>query len=468
MKRTLAKDLQTHIGQKVTIMGWVNSKRSHGKITFLDIRDLSGVTQTVALPGHKDFEVIEKVTIESSVQITGEVVARPEKMINPEIVTGRIEIQIEAFEIISLAETLPFELDDTSKVNEELRLKYRYLDLRSQRMKDNLKLRSQALHFIIDYLIKQDFTYIQTPILTKSTPEGARDYLVPSRVYPDKFFALPQSAQQYKQLLMVAGVERYFQISPCFRDEDARADRSPGEFYQVDMEMSFMTQDEILKLTEDMFTQMISQLLPNKKVTLTPWPRITHKESMERYGTDKPDLRQDKTDTNELSFCWVVDFPLFVKQSKNDFFHGSGQATLAPSHHMFTAPKEEDVELLDSKPEDAHSYQHDLVLNGIEVGGGSIRIHQKEIQEKIWDIIGFTKEQKDQFEHLIRAFKFGVPPHGGIAPGFDRLISILASEDNIREVIAFPLNGEARDPLMETPSKVTNEQLKEANIKSIS
>ncbi len=468
MKRTLARDLKDLVGQNVTIQGWVNAKRNHGKIAFLDIRDLTGVTQVVFLPGHEDYPIIETLTNESVVSITGEVVARPEKMVNPDIVTGTIELKAQKITVISKANITPFELDDTSKVDEDLRLKHRYLDLRSKRMKQNIQLRSQAIKFIINYLTNQDFTYIQTPILTKSTPEGARDYLVPSRVYPSHFFALPQSPQQYKQLLMAAGVERYFQIAPCFRDEDARADRSPGEFYQVDIETSFMSQDEILNLTEEMFTKMIKELLPEKKVTLEPWPRITHKEAMERYGSDKPDLRKDKTDPNELAFAWVVDFPLFVPQTKNDFFHGSGKGSLAPSHHMFTSPKLEDEKLLDTDPASVRSYQHDLVLNGIEVGGGSIRIHKKEIQEKVWDIIGFTQEQKEEFKHLITAFSYGIPPHGGIAPGFDRLISILAGEQNIREVIAFPLNGEARDPLMESPSKVTNEQLKEANIKTLS
>jgi aspartyl-tRNA synthetase len=468
MKRTLARDLGDMVGQNVTIFGWVNAKRNHGKIAFLDIRDLTGTTQVVFLPGHPDYPIIETLSIESVVSIIGEVVARPEKMINPELVTGTIELRADKIEVISSAENTPFELDDTSKVDEDLRLKYRYLDLRSERMKKNLRLRSQALQFIIDYLTKNDFTYVQTPVLTKSTPEGARDYLVPSRVHSGKFFALPQSPQQYKQMLMVSGIERYFQIAPCFRDEDARADRSTGEFYQVDMEMSFMTQEEILNLTEQMFTKMIKQLLPEKKITLEPWPRLSYDEVMQRYGTDKPDLRKDKNNPNELAFAWIIDFPLFVKQSKDDFFHGSGQAALAPSHHMFTAPKQEDVHLLDTDPAKAHSYQHDLVLNGIEVGGGSIRIHQSEIQKKVWDIIGFSEEQKKEFDHLITAFKYGVPPHGGIAPGFDRLISILAGEQNIREVIAFPLNGDARDPLMDAPSKVTNEQLKEANIKSLS
>ncbi|MDZ4230046.1 MAG: amino acid--tRNA ligase-related protein, partial [Candidatus Veblenbacteria bacterium] len=293
------------------------------------------------------------------------------------------------------------------------------------------------------------------------------DYLVPSRVHKGKFFALPQSPQQYKQLLMVAGFERYFQIAPCFRDEDARADRSPGEFYQIDMEMSFVSQDDILVITESMFTSMVKKLFPEKHLTFEPWPRLKHAEVVEKYGTDKPDLRQDKNDVNELAFVWVVDFPLFTEQSDEDFFHGSGASKWAPSHHMFTRPKEEDLPLLETEPGKARSYQHDLVLNGLEVGGGSLRIHDPKVQEKIWDLIGFSAEQKQQFAHLIEAFQYGVPPHGGIAPGLDRLVSILCGEKNIREVIAFPLTGDVRDPLMGAPAEVSKEQLKELGIKDI-
>jgi len=344
-------------------------------------------------------------------------------------------------------------------------LKYRYLDLRHERMAKNLRARSHIINYVINFLVEHGFTYVQTPMLSKSTPEGARDYLVPSRVHKGKFFALPQSPQQYKQLLMVAGLERYFQIAPCFRDEDARADRSPGEFYQIDMEMSFVSQDEILDLTEAMFTSMIAKLFPDKHFTVLPWPRLKHADVVSQYGTDKPDLRKDKNDPNELAFAWVIDFPLFTKQSAEDFFHGSGKSQWAPSHHMFTRPKEEDLPLLETDPGKVHSYQHDLVLNGLEVGGGSLRIHDPKIQEKIWDLIGFSAEQKQQFAHLIEAFSYGVPPHGGIAPGLDRLVSLLCGEKNIREVIAFPLTGDVRDPMMGAPSEVSPEQLKELGIK---
>ena len=467
MNRILSNQLDSRVDENVVIAGWLQTKRSHGKILFFDVRDRAGITQVIFLPGFKDFEKAQALPIESVVEITGTVVKRPQKLVNENIGSGNIEIQAHELNIISTANQLPFDLNDTQSISEETRLKYRYLDLRSPRMKSNVIARSRIYQFVIDYLAANDFIYIQTPLLSKSTPEGARDYLVPSRKHLNKFFALPQSPQQYKQLLMVAGMERYFQISPCFRDEDSRADRSPGEFYQIDMEMSFVTQDDILNITEDMFCSMIKKLYPDKKITLQPFPRLKYDEVIKRYGTDKPDLRKNKDDSDELAFAWIVDFPLFTKQSQDDFFHGSGKSAFAPSHHMFTAPKTEDIQLLDTDPSKARAYQHDLVLNGVEVGGGSIRIHDPKIQQKIWDLIGFSNDQKEQFKHLIEAFKFGVPPHGGIAPGFDRIIAILQNEKNIREVIAFPLNGEARDLLMDAPSSVNDDQLKELKIKTV-
>jgi aspartyl-tRNA synthetase (EC 6.1.1.12) len=306
---------------------------------------------------------------------------------------------------------------------------------------------------------------IETPILTKTTPEGARDFIVPSRLQPGKFYALPQSPQQYKQLLMVAGFERYFQIARCFRDEDPRADRAYGEFTQLDIEMSFVTQDDILALVEEMFTKMIKKLFPNKKFTKEPWPRISHHEAMEKYGSDKPDLRKDKNNPDELAFAWVIDFPLFSEQTKEDFFYGSGKSKWAPSHHMFTAPHPDDIPLLDKDPGRVRGLQHDLVLNGFEVGGGSIRIHQPEIQEKVFDLIGFTEEQKHQFDHMLTAFKYGVPPHGGIAPGIDRLLMVILGQPSLREVIAFPMSSNGTTSVLDAPSETTDEQLQELGIK---
>ncbi len=467
MKRVYTTQTIDKVGEKVLLKGWIHSRRDMGKVVFVDLRDKEGILQVVLIPSELggDYSMVEKSRVEWVIEITGVVQSRGEKQINPNLDTGTVEVLAESFRVINESATPPFEIDkNTSDINEELRTKYRYLDLRTERMRNNLKVRHDIMHYVRNYLTeKEGFREIQTSILTKSTPEGAREYLVPSRKHHGKFFALPQSPQQYKQLLMVAGVERYFQIAPCFRDEDARADRSPGEFYQIDMEMSFMTQDEILNLTEKMFISMIKDLFPEKKLTFEPFPRLDYDYVMEKYGTDKPDLRNDKNDPNELAFAWVVNFPLFVRQSEDDFFHGAGD-TCAPSHHMFTMPKEEDMHLLDSDPFKARSYQHDMVLNGWEVGGGSIRIHDPKLQQKIFDIIGFDDEQKKQFSHLLEAFKYGVPPHGGIAPGFDRLVSILAGEKSIREVIAFPLMGDTRDPLMESPSEVSKNQLDELGI----
>jgi len=469
MKRIFINETIKHIDEKVRICGWVDSRRDHGKIIFIDLRDKTGLAQIVFTDdlGKEIYKLSETLRPEWTIEIIGTVKQRPEKMRNEKIETGKIEIKAEELKVYSQAKTLPFPIQtDGYEIDEEKRLKYRYLDLRRNRMKKNLIARNEIIRFIREYLREEGFTEIATPLLSKSTPEGARDYLVPSRVHPGEFFALPQSPQQYKQLLMVAGIERYFQIAPCFRDEAARADRSPGEFYQLDAEMSFVTQEDILVLFEDLFTSLVKKLFPNHNMTKTPWPRLTYDESMKKYGNDKPDLRKNKKDKKELAFCWILDFPLFTKQTKEDFFHGAGKK-MAPSHHMFTAPKEEDLKLLDKDPLKAKSYQHDLVLNGVEIGGGSIRIHDPKIQEKIFELIGFTEKQKKQFSHLLSAFQYGVPPHGGIAPGIDRLVRILLGEDNIREVIAFPMTGDTKDVMIGAPSEVSEEQLKELHIKII-
>ncbi len=465
MERTWIIDTVDNVDNEVRLNGWVHVRRDMGKLIFIDLRDKTGMAQVVFLPNHKEvLEEAKKLRPEFVVEIVGKVNARPEKQVNAESPTGTVEIEALELTILNQAKTPPFEIEkDTSKVDEDLRAQYRYLDLRTERMKQNIELRHQVIHYLRNAFTDQGFTEVQTPILSKSTPEGARDYLVPSRIHQGKFFALPQSPQQYKQLLMVAGLERYFQIAPCFRDENARADRSPGEFYQLDVEMSFVTQDDILQLIETVFTEMIQTLLPEKKITESPWPRLTYEQAMKQHNADKFDLRKDPKDNNELAFAWVVDFPLFMEQTEEDFFHGAGQQW-APSHHMFTAPKEEDIPLLDSDPGKVRSYQHDLVLNGVEVGGGSIRIHDPKIQEKVFDLIGFSKEQKEQFAHLLEAFEYGVPPHGGIAPGLDRLIRIFAGEEAIREITAFPLTNDVRDPMMESPSTVSQEQLDELGL----
>ena len=459
MKRTLVKETIKEIGKKVVLYGWVDTIRDHGKVAFFDLRDRTGKVQCV-------LDKMPKVSTESVVKVKGKVTKRPEKLVNPNLETGKMEIQVEKLDVLSSSAEIPLPIDsDGLEIEESTRLKYRYLDLRRPRMNKNVKLRSKTTQFIRNYLVERDFVDIETPILTKTTPEGARDFIVPSRLQPGKFYALPQSPQQYKQLLMAAGLERYFQIARCFRDEDPRADRAYGEFTQLDLEMSFVDQEDVLQLTESLFTDLVKKIFPEKKITKSPWPRISHKEAQDKYDSDKPDLRKDKKNKNELAFAWIVDFPLFVKQSEEDYFHGSGSAKFAPSHHMFTAPNPDDIKLLDKDPTKVRGLQHDMVLNGYEVGGGSIRIHQAEIQEKVFNLIGFTKEQKKQFEHMLTAFTFGVPPHGGIAPGIDRFLMAVLSEPSVRELIAFPMTSSGTTSIMSAPSEVTKDQLKELDLK---
>jgi aspartyl-tRNA synthetase len=461
MERTLAIDAINLAGKSVLLKGWVHSVRSHGKITFFDLRDRSGLIQVVSQQTDLSLKP------ESVVAVTGEVKKRPEKLANPNLATGTVEIEAKKIEVLTTARELPLPIDgDGHDIDETVRLKYRYLDLRRPRMNRNLRQRAKTVKFIRDYLSERDFVEVETPMLTKTTPEGARDFLVPSRLKPGKFYALPQSPQQYKQLLMVAGLERYFQIARCFRDEDPRADRAYGEFTQLDLEMSFVTQEDILKLAEDLFTNLVKTIFPQKKISQTPWPRLSHNEAIKKYGTDKPDLRKDKQNPDEMAFVWVLDFPLFAKQTKEDFFHGSGEkAEFAPSHHMFTAPHPDDIKLLAKDPLKVRGLQHDMVLNGFEVGGGSIRIHDPKIQNKVFDLIGFTSEQKEQFEHMLTAFTYGVPPHGGIAPGIDRFLMAVLREPSIREVVAFPAVASGQTAVMSAPSQASTDQLKELGIK---
>jgi len=459
MKDLFVKETPEKINQEVELYGWVDSIRDHKKIIFIDLRDRTGIVQVV---GNEDFK---KLNSEDVIYIKGTVKKRPEKLVNPKITTGEIEIQAKEFKIITKAQTPPLPINtDGYNIDEEIRLKYRYLDLRRPRMTRNIIYLSKTTTFIRNFLINRKFIEIETPILTKTTPEGARDFIVPSRLQKGKFYALPQSPQQYKQLLMVAGFERYFQIARCFRDEDPRADRAYGEFTQLDLEMSFVTQEDILNLTEGLFTTLVKQIFPKKHIIKTPWPRITPKQAIEKYKTDKPDLRKNKKDKDELAFAWIIDFPLFSKQNNEDYYYGIGESKYAPSHHMFTSPHPEDISLLDLSPEKVRGLQHDMVLNGFEVGGGSIRIHDPKIQKKVFDLIGFTNEQKKQFEHMLTAFKFGVPPHGGIAPGINRFLMAVLGEPSIREMIAFPASSGGRISIMDAPSNASKEQLKELGI----
>ncbi len=571
-------------GRDVTVKGWVNRRRDHGGLIFLDLRDRYGLTQIVVNPeqavdAHK---VAEHVRTEFVMQVTGTVQLRPDGTENPNMPTGAIEVAASSLVVLNSAKTTPFEISDESSVDESLRLEYRYLDLRRPRMQRNLMLRHQIVRTIRHYLDERDFIEIETPILIKSTPEGARDYLVPSRVYPGQFYALPQSPQQMKQILMVAGMDRYYQIARCFRDEDQRADRQP-EFTQLDLEMSFVDMEDIIQLTERLFTELVG--LTDFKIQSEPFPRLTYAEAMARFGSDKPDLRYgmeiadistlvansefgvfanavagvgvvrgiavpgrgnasrgqldemtnfakqfgarglawlgiedgedgarsarspiakflsrseldgiiDATgansgdlvllvadsaeiaanvlgrlrerfghelglaDPNVAAFCWVVDFPLFGWDEE-----GKRWDSL---HHPFTAPMDEDIALLDSDVGAVRSKAYDIVLNGYEVGGGSIRIHDQNLQSRMFQLMGYEQaEINERFGHLLRAFEFGAPPLGGIAPGIDRIAMILAGEETLREVMAFPKNQSARDMMFDAPGDVEPKQLKELHI----
>jgi aspartyl-tRNA synthetase len=574
-----------HVGESVTLAGWVNRRRDMGGVLFIDIRDRDGKTQVVVNAGHSEasFNVANQVRGEFVLQVRGLVRRRPEGQENPDLATGQIELLADEVVILNPSRTPPFPIDRDQAVEEGLRLKYRYLDLRRPRLQRNLTVRHTAIKYIRDFLDERDFLEIETPILFKSTPEGARDYLVPSRVHPGKFYALPQSPQQLKQLLMVAGYERYFQIARCFRDEDLRADRQP-EFTQLDLEMSFVERDDILQITEELVVGMVeaASLVP---LASGKFPRLAYAEAMERFGTDRPDLRYGLeltsiadivadsafrvfaenvaagrpvkaicvpgcgaysrrqlneleaiareaggkglawlaihpdteqirgpivkffsvaqlisiterlaaapgdlilissdnkavvnnvlstlrtemairlglADEKKLAFVWVVDFPLFEEELEDDHF--------APSHHMFTSPKREHIPLLETDPSAVLSEQYDLVCNGFEVAGGSIRIHERKLQRKIMELIGLSMEEAmEQFGHMLEAFEYGAPPHGGIAPGIDRLVALMAGEPNIREVMAFPKTQQAADLMADAPSPVGKKQLSELHIEAI-
>jgi aspartyl-tRNA synthetase len=573
----------SHVGQRVLLAGWVNRRRDHGGLTFIDLRDRSGVVQLVTNPEESAaaHETAVQLRSEWVVQASGVVRRRPAGMENPSLATGEIEVEVDTLKVLNPARTPPFLINEESDVDEMVRLKYRYLDLRRQRVRDNIELRHRVVKFIRDYLSERGFWEVETPMLFKTTPEGARDYLVPSRLYPGEFYALPQSPQQLKQLLMVAGVERYFQIARCFRDEDQRGDRQP-EFTQLDLEMSFVDREDVMNQAEDLFTRMVETLVPGKRLLAKPWPRFGYDEVMARFGKDSPDIRfglelRDITDLavgcgfqvfervaqsggqvrginvkgcggysrreiesleqvaaaygakglaylalesggetrssfakflaperleavvrrlegergdllvfvadkppvvfeslarlrvhladqlglrdeNVLAFCWVTDFP-FVTWNEDE-------KRWDPSHHLFTSPVLEDIPLLEANPGEARGQQYDLVVNDYEVGGGSIRIHDRTLQERVFKLIGLDPETaRERFGHMLEAFEYGTPPHGGIAPGIDRLCMVLSGAPNIREVIAFPKNQAARDVMAGAPSPADPGQLRDLHLR---
>jgi len=456
MKRThyCGQLTKEHIGKKVNLFGWIHSRRDHGKLIFVDLRDREGLVQVVFLPKPVELAAeAEKLRSEYVVNIEGTVQLRPKGTENLKIKTGEIEVLAEKLEILNTSKVTPFEISDYIEASEEIRLRYRYLDLRRTKLKENLILRNKVIKILRDFLYDNGFIDLETPMLTKSTPEGARDFLVPSRLNPGTFYALPQSPQLFKQILMISGFDKYFQIVKCFRDEDLRSDRQP-EFTQLDMEMSFIDENDIQELIEKMIYNLFTQLGIEIQI---PFQRMKYNDAILNYGTDKPDLRTDK---KEYKFLWIVDFPLFE--------YSEEEKRLVAKHHPFTSPVVEDIVLLDSEPLKVRARAYDLILNGVEIGGGSIRIHKRELQDKIFKILTLSEEYiEERFGFLLEALEYGAPPHGGIALGMDRLIAILSGEDTIRDVIAFPKTQKGFCLLTGAPDTVSEKQLKELNIRTV-
>jgi aspartyl-tRNA synthetase len=441
-----------HKDQDVVLCGWVHRRRDHGKLIFIDIRDRYGITQVVFVPSvaKEAHNNAQKLGPEFVIRLKGTVGVRPDKNVNAGLPTGGVELLAKELEILNESKVPVFEIDGDVDVNEETRLTYRYLDIRRDKMRESLMMRHKLANTVRSFLNAEQFCEVETPVLTKSTPEGARDFLVPSRLNMGQFYALPQSPQLFKQLLMVSGMDRYFQIVKCFRDEDLRADRQP-EFTQIDMEMSFVDEEDIYALTERMFQKVLKEV---KGIDLPiPFPRMSHAEAMAKYGCDKPDIRKDKTDKNEFAFLWVTEFPLFKWNAEEKRWDSE--------HHPFTSVHPDDVGRLDGTDlNNIRSRAYDLVLNGNEIGSGSIRIHRRDMQKRIFDIIGIKPEEiEGRFGFLLRAFEYGAPPHAGVAYGLDRLVAILSGLDSIRDTIAFPKTQRGACPLADAPSLIDDKQL---------
>ena len=462
--RTYIEDLSGKTGEHVTIKGWVDVRRDQGKMIFLDFRDATGLVQGVILPGSDAMETGKILREEFVVEVDGKVNARPEKNKKEGVQNGDIELEILSITVLNASETPPFPISgDTREVNESVRLQYRYLDMRSARLHKNVVNRAKVQHFIRNYLEKERFVEIETPLLSAPTPEGSRSFVVPSRIWRGDFYSLPQSPQQYKQLLMVAGFEKYFQFARCMRDEDTRGDRQP-EFTQLDMELSFVTEEDVMSLNEKLLIDIVEKFYPEKKIQQVPFPRMPYKEVMEKYGSDKPDIREDKNDPNLLAFLWVTDFPMFEKTDEQNV-DGTGEWTY--THNPFSKPRDESMENFMAKKdvENIITTQYDVTLNGYEIGGGSIRNHSSEALKKTFEIMGYSDERiKTNFGHILKALDLGAPPHGGIAWGFDRLMMILENEPNIREVIPFAKTGDGKDLMMGAPSDISSDQKAELGI----
>lgn len=457
MERTLIGELNKHIGETVEINGWIHVSRDQSKMVFCDIRDRSGKVQGVVFGKPEVLEIAKTLKSEYVVSMTGVVNARPEKAVKADVINGDIELEITGINILNAADTPPYDLtEDSMDKDEEVRLKHRSLDLRTERMQKNIRIRSEFVRRCRNYLMERDFCEIETPLLTESTPEGSRDFVVPSRHNPGKFYALPQSPQQYKQLLMNAGFERYVQIARAIRDEDLRADRG-YEHTQIDMEMSFVERDDVMQIMEDMITETVESM--GYSIKQKPFPRITYADAMEKYGADKFDMRtEEDKEKGILAYAWVVDFPFFEKTEKGNWTF---------THNPFSMPKAEFIEDLmkGENIENIIATQYDLVCNGFETGGGSIRAHKPEIVRAVYKVMGNTDEQiEDKIGHMLEAFKYGTPPHGGMALGVERNVMNLTGEESLREVQAFPMTRKGQTAVMNAPKELEIEQLIELGI----